>query len=356
MKRLAGRKVFTVGKREYRWEDVVLAGRLWGDLAALERRTREGIACLKHLEKLGREPLEVEADEAADAWRYERDLLSADEMQSWLDERGLDMEEWLEYMLRSVSKAQWADELKDIAKAYSVSSKEVDALIYGEAVCSGALAELAERLAGQAAVSDRVTSETKGSRPVPSKAELRAVVKGLPSTVRSKGILGLDPKTTLERAEHVAYVTLSYERFIDRIAAPAALAREIEAHALDWTRLDCETVRFESEETAREAALLVREDGLALGQAAKMAKAEVEETHYVLEDLGPPLKDRLIGALPGQLIGPLSGDDGFLLVSIVDRQEASNKDRPSRERARDRVIKRTIKREIEKRVRWRERF
>lgn len=353
MQRLAGRAVFTVGAREYGWEDVALAAHLWGEAAALERQTREGIACSKRLERLGEAGPETEMEEAADAWRYERDLLSGDDLHAWLDERHLTMDDWLAYIRRTVLRTQWSAELGHITKEQKVSSQEIGSALYGEAVCSGRLAELADRLAGQAAVYEREVGESKTRRPKGcSKTELRAVLKDFP---RGEGLLGARPVPT-ERAEFVACLWLSFDRFVDRLASPAAVDREIEAHTLDWTRLDCETVTFTGEDPAREAMLLVREDGLSLAEAAALARAPVEQHRYLLEDVAPPLRDRLVGARPGELIGSPSGDGGFLLISVVDRVEPSSRDRAIRKRAAEALVRRTVQREVGKRVRWHERF
>ncbi len=355
MKRLAGRRLFTVGAREYRWEDVVLCAHLCSEYGPLEQRTRAGIACQKRLRSLGRELPEEEIDEASDDWRYDRDLLSGDDAQEWLDRRGLGAEEWLDYIERSVLRTRFAGELGSIAKSHAATPKEVEAAVYAEAVCSGVLGELADRLAGQAAVYDRVVGAKKDSRPAGcSQAALRPVLKRIPSAVKKKGVLGLGPAPTTKRAELIACISVTYQRFLDEIAAPAALQREIDTHPLDWTRLDCETVAFDAEEMAREAALLFREDGVPLPKVAKMANSAIEPTRYVLEDVSPPLKDRLVGAHPGELIGPVASNGAFVLVSVVHRVEPTSADGAIRERARRRVVERTIRREIEKRVRWHE--
>ena len=44
MQTLSGQRVFTVGQTSYVWEDVILAGLLWGDWTALEERVRGGLA------------------------------------------------------------------------------------------------------------------------------------------------------------------------------------------------------------------------------------------------------------------------------------------------------------------------
>jgi hypothetical protein len=345
MQRIAGRTVFTVGGRDYQWIDVILAAYLWGEYARLERRTREGLAWLKHLKRLGEKVPEAEADEAADTWRYDRDLLAADDLQQWLDDHDLDMDEWLEYIDRSVRTA------RPNAPKLKVSAPEVEAALYGEALCSGALADFATRLAGQAAAFDRLNEGTSARC---SKAAVRAAMKPLPPSVR-RGVFDFSAADTVARAEFVACLGVVFERFLDEIAAPAMLEREVDAHRLDWTRVVCETAPFATEEAAREAALLVREDSFPLADAAAMGKSMVTKERFVLADLLPPLKDRLIGARPGDLIAPVESNGDYLVVSVVDRVEPTTKDRAVRARAVDRVRTRTIQREIEKRVRWHER-
>lgn len=355
MERLAGRAVFNVGRRRYRWEDVILAAHLWGDVARVEHRTQEAIACRKRLDDRGEALTEAEVEGAAEEWRYERDLLSADDLQEWLVMRGIDMDDWLEYIDRSALLVRWSGELDNIVNTYEVKSEEVEAAMYVQAACSGSLAELAERLAGQAAVAARVSETSPGGK-TSTKAERKALLDGLPKLVKRKGVMGVTPAATKERAELVADVLVSCDRFMDAIASPAALEREIEAHALEWTRVDCETVEFSSGEAAREAALLVREDGLAFTEAARVARSPVSKTAYVIEDVDGELKDRLVGALPGELVGPLPAGDGHLVAWVVDRVPASTSDPSILARARDGVIRRTIRREVSRRVRWHERF
>jgi len=342
VQRLAGRKVFTAGKRTYTWDDAILAAHVRGAYAELERRVREGLACAKHLRTLGewaRDP-DVE-DEAADAWRYDRNLLAADDLDAWLSERGLDEDDWNDYMERIVLRAQWSAELDEITRANRVSAPEVESALYVEAVCSGALTEWAEQLAGRAAVYDRMHGSKKAA-PC-SKTEIRSVLKRVPRGGAP------DP-------EHVACLEVVYRGFAAEAATPAAIDREIAGHVLDWTRFDCTTVVFASEHAAREGALLVREDGLPLAEAASMAKAFVQRSRYVLEDTDPSLRDRLTAARPGEVIGPLSVDGRYALIGVGKRVEPSSKHAAVRKRAQERVIRRTIQREVTGRVAWHERF
>src|SRR5437870_6311945 len=134
------RLVFSAGKEDYRWADVVRAAELWGRWDELRRETANGLAALQRLA----EPIdESELAEAAQAFRYARSLLAAEEMQAWLDHWGLSHGDWTAYLRRSIARGRGEQSGSEI------EGGEGD--VWAEAVCSGALAELARDLAARAA-------------------------------------------------------------------------------------------------------------------------------------------------------------------------------------------------------------
>jgi hypothetical protein len=350
VRRLAGRTLFEVGGREYLWDDLVVAARLWGDLREVERAAADGLACQKRLERLGEWAREPDAeDEYAQTWRYDRNLLAADDLTDWLARRSLDEDDWLDFVERRVLVSMWEADLAAIRREHPAAAAEAGAILYPEIVCSGVAVDLAERLAGRAAVYDRVGGTAGGRCP---KTEVRAILKPL-SSARGD-IAGL--RVDQARAEHLACLEIVFGRFVDGLVSPAALRREIEAHVLEWTRFRCDVVAFASDEAAREAALLVREDGMPLAEAAAAARAAVQRAQFVLEDAEPEVRDRLTAARPGDILGPLAVGDGFVLLSVAARSEPAAKQAPIRDRARERIIRRTIQREVTGRVAWIERF
>src|SRR5215212_11556164 len=90
--------VFRVGGETYRWGDVLLASTLWGNWEALERETREGMACLRRARETGAPVPEREVQQAAADFRYARNLIAADEVIAWLERWGLGREEWMGYI------------------------------------------------------------------------------------------------------------------------------------------------------------------------------------------------------------------------------------------------------------------
>src|SRR5262245_23322246 len=61
-----------------------------------------------------------EIDRTAAEFRYARDLVTAAEMHSWLASCDLDVEDWMEFILRSCLRTRWADEIPEIVNRYPV--------------------------------------------------------------------------------------------------------------------------------------------------------------------------------------------------------------------------------------------
>src|SRR6266516_2809317 len=122
------RLIFTVWPTEFRWSDVVRAGKQWGLWDQIEREAAEGIACVRMMESLG---LSIPSDElegfAAD-FRYRRDLLAGDELTRWLEDRELEVEDWTRYIARSLARQRFARELDDLVLRDQPSPEEIAAL------------------------------------------------------------------------------------------------------------------------------------------------------------------------------------------------------------------------------------
>ena len=186
--------------------------------------------------------------------------------------------------------------------------------------------------------------------------KVRAALDRLPPATRKHGLYTLGAAACREHAERVVQMAAAAERYVRSVGAGEAVEREIESHVLEWTMLRCKVLIFSSEEAAREAALLVREDGLTIAKAAAVAKTRARTTELVLEDVDGPLHDRLVAARPGDLVGPLDAGDGFMVAVVDKRVPPSTADPAVRERAKERVVQRTVQAEVDRRIRWHERF
>ena len=285
------RPVFSAGERTYAWLDVVRAAEARGDVGAVEQDLSAGVAALDGIEL---DASDVEA--AGVEFRRGLGLLAAEEMEAWLSHWEITARDWLGFLRRRLARELAPD----------AADGEPGAALWSEAVCSGALGSWAWELAGRAAAG---------------------------------GEHG-DPG--------------AYDELMRRTNTPEARAKVLESKQMDWLRVDCDLLELPVEGMAREAALCVREDGLSLDDVAGRAGVQVAERAFLLMDAPTELADPLLSARPGDLVGPVSSGDAFL-VALVRAKRAPALDDPAIGELLDvEVPRRAIDSEVKKWIRWHE--
>jgi hypothetical protein len=343
-----------VGSETFCWEDVVWAARLWGDWNTLVAETVAGLACQQHAEASGGGPPEDAIEAAADEFRYAQDLVSADEMNAWLSEWGLTIEDWMDFVERSVLRAEWSEDLESLAARYPASEEEIDEVLLVEAICSGTLVAAARKLAGRAAIR-AISGETAalGTADVGKGPRRRA---GRSRNRRERGSLGLSPDLSHRRIEAIAQLEAHFQRFRTETVTPQAVERQIALRRLDWIRVDCQRAAFATSEVAHEALLCVRDDGRELAAVADDAGVDCDTSPLYLDEAPADLQDRLRSARAGDLLGPVPRDETFELYWIVDKVWPSSDDPEVRRRAEHDLLASVLGREVSQRVRWRRRL
>ena len=293
---VADAPVFSIDGRPYAWRDVVDYARVRGvwDEIGTEAAARATVARDGDVDP-------ATFDEAAAEFRHDRGLLAADELNAWLARRGVEVEDWLGYIRRSLV------DIEAVEPGVGASPEEV----WAEAVCSGRLDELAEELAERLAVS---------------------------------------PGSNLDELE-VAYGT-----YAEAVASDEALDREIAAARVDWIRVRYRRAVFADADTAAEAALAVRTDGLRLDDVATLAGVAVVDEESWIEDEEPALASLFVGAREGELVGPVVMPDGLLVAEIDAKLGADPADPAVRSRAAEAVVERSVRRIADERVVWHERL
>jgi hypothetical protein len=349
-----GARMFTVGTTLYIWDDLVLAAHLWGEWSVLEQRVRDGLACLARLDDV-----ENDADDAADddeveaaatEFRYARDLIAASDLEAWLEARGLTVDAWYDYLRRTMLLSRWADDLDEIRETYEIDDDELPDAILCEAMCSGLARLIADRLAARAAIHTRMLDD--GDAPEVD-ADARAVIARLAGdAVLDRALPAVSPQTRRERLEWLSRLEASWMRFVARVAPPDALRKTIATHALDWICVSVDAVVSPNEELARELTLCVREDGRTIDDVAAEAGLRCETREWWLDDVEPAVRDALIGAQRGDLVGPVSAKPGHLVLTVIDKRLPSEHDAVVRARAERTLLARDVEHEVANRVAW----
>lgn len=101
------RPLFSLGSCTYTHRDVVAAAILRGDWRDLEDGPPAGLACAKRARTTT--PPRIDLAKAAEEFRYERNLITAEETEHRLERSGVTFENWTAYLERTLLRQAWAD-------------------------------------------------------------------------------------------------------------------------------------------------------------------------------------------------------------------------------------------------------
>ena len=350
MTSLIGQPVFSVATQTYYWEDVVLAGALWGEWQALEPHVTQRLTWLKHMSATGREVAQSAVEAAAADFRYERDLVAAADAEAWLARWELSAEEWMGYIRRSLMPKRWAESAAALSPEHPVEADEVAGAMQAEMVCSGATQRVTKRVAARAAMYDFLTSRPAGWPEAESEGERE--MQRFPAGIAEHGTLGVSAERCRERIPVVAKLEAAVSAFRNTVLTPRALQEHVGIHHLDWIWFNNHSIAFDREDMAREAALCIREDDMTLADVAASSKSQVREEHRFLDEIDRGLRDRFLGAREGDVLGPIAVNGGFRVFHIATKRLPSVDDAGVRERAEKSVLQSVTGHEMRQRVRW----
>ncbi len=333
-----GNPAFAFGELEFDWDDVVLAAIGWGEWQQLERSLAWRLALVADGAADQVDPKAVRA--AAVAFRRARGLLAGAEFVRWLEQRSLSTADLQAHLIRTLLPAP--------AQAASDSDpldlNELADTIDAEAILSGRLQRCADRLVRCAAAAHGLASLGEQASGTPFELVLIEQV----TTCR---VPNLDQVWTREHAPRIARLFAAERRFAELILTSERLERRLAEHHSDWQRVHWEEVAFGDEGAAREAALLVRDNGLTLTEVAKLARA-TSAVHEAYAGEAGELAGMLSASTPNELLGPLANGQSWRLIQVRERTPPSLEDPRLRDRVGAELVEDALARYLSGRVVW----
>ena len=288
------------GEFEDRWHDFLL------HLAA-EKRADE---------------LELELDEsaisaAAEQFRYQHDLITAEETEAWLANRSLTLDDFSDHFARQYCAGALSDGFSPEQIEYGSADSELRELFVAELILSGELEEMTTKLmwrlaaccAGREMAPSAIATEEK------SFFERNAIT---PEQLEKwLGRLGRDAKWFNEMLVREA----TFRRCCETLLVPQARQCELAMLRIALTRVKTEVIEFESHDAAQEALFCVREDGMSMEEVAAEGQYPYRRADFFLEEIASEAQHRFFSASAGDLLGPLARGDGFELCHIISKIE-----------------------------------
>lgn len=311
--------MFIVETKAFGWAEIAVAAELWGEWQPFVRETRQALACLQHAAQTGQPVASAEVKEIATAFRYAHNLISAQDVQTWLAHWGMTVDDWLNFLRGRLLRERWAGQLEQITAAQPVTDEQVNAALQSYAVCADKFGAWAQKLAGRAALAAPSGSLAAGDQ---------------------------TPRNLVARIE------TEFDRIRAQAVTPQRVAAKIADHQLDWIRFDCRYVWFPEERLAREASFCVREDGLTLDEVAHDARSIVQHWDFYLDEVEAAARPQFLAARRGDWLGPVRLLEGFPLFAIEQKHMPSSDDPHIRQRAEAAILSSLIETESHKRVKW----
>ena len=232
-----------------------------------------------------------------------KDLISAADVNVWLERTGLTTDDWMAYLNRDLLRERWSDDLEEILDRFAPSARQLVAAAMAEGICSGIFDTFEQAFAGRAAfVLERDAAQFQGACLRNGSPSADASVARLAQT--HAHWLSMRPAAdTALRLSTVSELEEAFRRLADVIASNDRMSEVVDAHRVEWMQLEVDTVSFTTETAAREA-ILRQEDGLS--RTTWLPCPTVwGRTTVALEDVDVRHRDQLLAAEPGHLLGPL---------------------------------------------------
>ena len=327
------------------WGDVVLDAALRGAWGPLEQHVREAMACEAEAARAGTPPPEGELERSAERFRYDRDLVTARQMESWLERWELSAGDWTGYLRREMWRTVLAGTIARLAAELAPSQEEWSRLCFIDAACSGRLTEFAVELAGRVAAA-RAVGAVGLEAPAPT-SDRRDPLAAL----NCRALPG-ELEHAWERAAAIRGLGAELDRFRTAVVTDRAVRDMIASRRLDWILVHYGAAIFSDAGAANEAVMCVRDDGRDLAEVAAAARAPYQEEQLYLDEFAEPARDRLLGARSGELVGPVAVGERWALYDVREKSLPAESDGRIRQRAEAAVLDAAIEREAQQRVRW----
>lgn len=266
--------------------------------------------------------MELEVDEsaisaAAEEFRYRHDLITAEETEAWLANRGLTFGDFSAYFVRQYCVGALDEALSSEEIEYTSAPQELRHLFLAELILSGQLdgmtLKLMRRLAARCA--------GKEATPEAIEAEKRKFLHRI----------GIEPAQMAEWLEkagrdsqwlnEMLAMEAVYATHCDAVLVPEARQRELLTLQLRLTRFEVELIELESQDAAREALFCVQQDGMSLEEVATEGRYPYRVANFLLEDLPEEVQQKYLSVSRGDLLGPMPRSDGFALCRIIKKVE-----------------------------------
>src|SRR5437667_1770311 len=328
--------VCACGEQEYTAGDAIDAAIFRGELDKKWEKFLHVVAAENRADELELDLDESEISAAAEAFRYQHDLITAEETETWLANRGLTFDDFSDYFTREYCASAVRENISPEKVGYDSAAPELRELFVADLILSGELDHmttqliwrLAARCAEKEITPDAVSAE---ERSFLDRAGIKRAQLGKRLERLGRDATWFNEMLALESA---------YRRRYETLVVPLARKRELAILRLPLTRFETEVIELESRDAAQEALFCVREDGMSMEEVAAEGRYPYRRADFLLEDIPAEGQQRFLSVSAGDVLEPLARGDGFELCRIISKVEPQPDDPTVKSRIDQRLLAR----------------
>lgn len=341
--------VFAIGERFFNVEDVVVAAYFRGELDAWWERALLLDECETQSAEMG------DADEealqaASEQFRYERDLITAEETERWMEMRGLSEEDFGDFFTRRYWVEQLGESVKPVWRDFPSAPEELRDLLRAELLMSGGFDRLAYALGCAYAAAEKCAE--KAATPEAMEAARREFFARTGLNAETVPAWLAELRRDEAWMEEMLMLQVAERAQRAEVLTAEQCERMLHAMRMELTAVELETIELDSIDAANEATLCVREDGMTMEAVAAEGRYPFKREERRVEEMSPEWQQKLLCAAPGELLEPIAQGDGFVLWRLLGKIEPSLQDVRIRARVEEEILRHHFTELAASRVRW----
>jgi hypothetical protein len=341
------RLVFACDNCEYSLGDIIDSAWLAGELEESWYALLQGLACEEVAVERGLQLDSAWLQTASEEFRYERDLLTVEETERWLEARQVSTQQFNDYFLRRY----WRENLEDPSDpdevSYAAAGPKLHELLRLEVILSGKFEKLARFMARRVLAAREMQID-----PELLEAERALVLEriGLENAELEQALAlrGRDGEWLKKSLSHQA----AYRLVRQSLLTHEKLAKGLTQMRLQLTEIEFESLVFPAEPAAQEAALCLRENEVSISEIALESGQEAEKRTLFLDDCPEDVQRRLLCAVPGDVFGPDAIEEGFAVYRVLKKTDPSLESEEVRARLEVRLLESHFSEPMLENVRW----
>ena len=349
--------VFTYNGESFAVLDVLHAAEFRGDLAELW----DGFLGVYEGWQAARER-RLELDEAAiqsrsEQFRYDRNLVTAEETEQWLFSRGLTLDDFSAFF----EMHYWPVPSPGKLKIDRLSSPpEQQRWFFVHLVMTGNFDRLAVEFSRRLLsnrnspadgdpqvcreLEDALSARLQG-RQMPCEPPLPPPVDPLDAWLH---LVGRD-RNWLDR---MISIEIGWNEQCRTLCTPDACRRVLASLRLQWIRCKVETIEFDSMDAAKEACLCVRNDGMTMEEIAQESGYSYKTIQSWMEELPEAARHQCLCGSPGEVFEPFPSEGVYKLWRLVSKTEPAMSDSFVSRRVEQKILDAYFNELDSKYIRW----